>query len=239
MKHKRRGVELNAKDFLLFRYLHAVKIATYDQIARDIYTDYSLASVGNRIRKLEDNRLIATSSYRLLLHGKRTVCLAKHTFERFVKKGTEYQVELKSDAVHHDLALVDIRSQFLKSKKLAMYQTENEIQTWGGPCRNLNYDALFTAKLGSDAHHLAVEYEGSMKKEDRYEPFLRKYYNNYEIVLVLFVAETSSIVEKVMKLEKELFDSEKPKFCYRVLQDFLQDDALRFENFNQRTLQFG
>ena len=239
MKGKKRGVELQTRDYVLFRYLHAVKIATYDQIARDVYPEYSLASVGNRIRKLEDNKLIGSSCHRLLFHGKRTVFLLKSSFDAFVKTGEEYRIELRSDAPQHDLILVDIRSRFLQSKKTLKYQTENEIQTWNSEFRPINCDGLLTTQLGPAAVFIPIEYEGSMKKEERYEPLVKKYYQNEAFQLVAFVAENTQILQKVMNIEKEIFNWEKPKFFYRLMQDFLADEALRLENCHQVPLRLG
>jgi hypothetical protein len=75
MKLKIKGVYLTDIDIRLMRYLHAVKVATYEQIGRDIYPGYHPDSVGKRLRKLEDNRFISMQSNRPDLNCKRVVSL--------------------------------------------------------------------------------------------------------------------------------------------------------------------
>lgn len=239
MKSILKGIHLSERDIQLLNYLHAVKVATYDQIARDLYEEYSLESVGNRLRKLEDNRLIRAERCRSILKGKRLVSITKHGFEEFVKMGGEMIVELKSDAIHHDLVLVDIRHKILKSPKTTAYQTENEIQTWEPELRKLNCDALVTSNLGKSTFLIPVEYEASLKKAERYEPMVRKYYQATEFPLVAFIADSPAILKKVKHTEEQLFNWDKPKFFYRLAADFLIDEALRLENCNKASLSLG
>lgn len=234
-----KGIYIDDRDIKLFSYLHAVKVATYEQIKRDIYPEICLDAVGHRIRKLEDNKFIEVGRNRLLLKGKRFVSLKKQSFDDFVRKGQELRIELKSDAMHHDLMLVDIRYKFLKSQKTIAYDTENEIQTWGIKNKHLNSDAIVTSLLGSEQFQIPIEYESSLKKADRYEPFLKKYYQESDLPLVLFIADSQSIINTVIKLEKELFNWDKPKFFYRLKQELLADDALMLLNCNQAELCLG
>ena len=37
------------RDIDLFRYLHTVKVATFEQINRDVYPDHKLQSIRNRL----------------------------------------------------------------------------------------------------------------------------------------------------------------------------------------------
>ncbi len=239
MKLKIHGMYLDDRDLQLFRYLHAVKVATYGQIHRDIYTSIGLDSVGGRIRKLEDNRLLEAGRSRLLLNGARTVSLTRRAFDNFVKKGEEIQIELKSDAIQHDLVLVDIRHRFSLFQRTLDYQTENQIQTWDLKNRSLNCDAMMLFQLRSTPIQIPIEYEASLKKEDRYEPFLKKYYQNSEFPLILLLADTQLILDKIVKLEKELFNWDKPKFFYQLKQNFFKNEVCHFENGNQSTLTFS
>ena len=166
------GLYMSEKDLELLTFLHKVKVASYAQIGRDIYCGYHKDSVGKRLRKLEDNRLIHGGRNRLLCNGKKIVSLTKHGFDSFIKNGTEVRIELKSDAKQHDLVLVDIRHHFLKSAKTLRYATENQIQTYGfnsserdiASFLTLNSDAVIELKFSTSNILIPIEYEGSLKK---------------------------------------------------------------------------
>ncbi len=239
MSMKLSGVYISEKDIDLFRYLHAVKVATYEQIHRDVFTDISLGAAGNRIRKLEDIKLIEVGRNRVIVDGKRYVSLRKNTFEQFVRRGGELQLELKSDAIQHDLTLVDIRHLLMKSARFLGYQTENELQTWSIKYKHLNSDALATFRLGTEAFAIPVEYESSLKKADRYEPFVKKYYRAEDLPLVALVADSQDIIDTIIESERKLFNWEKPKFFYKLKQKLFEDESLSFENCNQAVLSLG
>lgn len=69
-------------DVQLLRYLHAVKVATYKQIHRDIYPTYHLRSVCNRLAKLERSHLVSGSQNRMLSCGERIISVSKQGFQK-------------------------------------------------------------------------------------------------------------------------------------------------------------
>src|SRR3989338_9200183 len=100
-------MKLSVNDRALMHYLHAVKVATYKQIHRDIYPDYCFRSVRNRVIKLSHLGLVIGSQDRLGLIDGKTISLSKKGFSHFVANGEENRIELKSEAVEHDVDLVD------------------------------------------------------------------------------------------------------------------------------------
>ncbi|MBI2603762.1 MAG: hypothetical protein HYW48_11985 [Deltaproteobacteria bacterium] len=58
MTFRLKGMYLYPRDIEFLKYLHAVKIATYEQIRRDIYGEICIHAVGNRMRKFNGNRLV-------------------------------------------------------------------------------------------------------------------------------------------------------------------------------------
>ena len=234
-----KGMYLFDRDIELLPYLHAVKVATYEQIKRDIYSNICLHAVGNRLRKLHSNRLVRIEINRTYKQGRCHVSLLKQGFDGFVKKGTELRLELRSDALQHDLSLVDIRHCFKQSSQTVRYQTENEIQTWEDGFRAINSDALVTSNLNGNTIAIPIEYESSLKKADRYEPFLKKYYLAEEYPIVILIADQRGVMNTIIELEKQLFNWDKPKFFYRLKQDLFADDALRFQNCHEATLDLG
>lgn len=238
MKFPIKGIYLNERDIEFFRYLHSVKIATYEQIHRDIYSDYKLDSVGKRLRKIENNGLLKTYRARTLLDGRVLVTMTKKGFNYFVKDGLERRAELKSDAVQHDLALVDLRSKLLKQKRVRKYLTENELQTWGyilndyrySDLVELNSDAVIEVEFPRATLKVPFEYDACQKAGYRYEDVFGKYYRRDDIQLVLYVCKSQGIMNQLMKLEKSQLKSNRPKFFYALMQDILNNEMSKFKN---------
>lgn len=230
------GIYIDQRDLELFPYLFAVKIATYEQIQRDIYPDISVGRVGQRIRVMEDNRLLSICRSRLILRGKRTVSLRKRGFDTFVKTGTEKRTELTSDAPLHDLVLGDIRHRFLASSRVSSYKTENEIQTWGGNERKLNSDALASVSLANGSISVPVEFERSQKRKKSYDRLVKQYYESDATPLVFLISEKQATIDAVVEAEKKLFNWDKPKFFYLLKSDFLAQDELKLRNSNGITI---
>ena len=129
MKPDIKNIFITEEDVRFFQYLYAIKVSTYERAARDIYTRHKVKSVGERIRKMEDNHLVEGWRNRKLMRGNRIINLTHKGFDLFVKNGEETRVELKSGCVEHDLCLVDICNKLLKQEKIRTYLSENEIQT--------------------------------------------------------------------------------------------------------------
>ena len=239
-------MNITARDVQLLRYLHTVKVATYKQIQRDVYPDYKLRSVCNRLAKLERRRLVTGSQNRLHSCGDRVISVSKEGFEKFIAKGEELRCELKSEAITHDLNLVDIRHSLMKLEKVSFYATENQIQTWGDTENGiesidlvrLNSDALMKIHSPKKEVWCAVEYEDSEKASKRYEPIVKKYYLSGEIGAVFYVCKSENLVRKISKIESTLFPGDQPKFFYQVKHALHKNDVISFFNCNGFTLNF-
>ena len=239
-------MKLNVNDRALMHYLHAVKVATYKQIHRDIYPDYCFRSVCNRIVKLSRFGLVTGSQDRLGLVDGKVISVSKKSFTQFVAKGDEQRLELKSESIHHDIELVDIRAVFMKLPQFLEYYTENQIQTLWPTCYDmtkkslvqLNSDAIALVSFQKGTLWVAVEMETTAKAVARYDPIVKKYYSNPEIPLVLYVCTDEEILNKVMKKEKELYDNEFPKFFYLLKSQIHPTEAVTFSNYNKRLLTF-
>lgn len=236
MRSKLRKIHLSELDIGLLKYLHAVKVSTYDRTQRDVYPDHKLTSVGNRLRKIHDNGLIEIEHGRLLLGGKRLVRLSQTGFQSYVQRGDEHRVELKSDSLFHDLCLNDIKFRFTQCSDVIDYRTENQIQAWGDKERGLNSDAIITISKGDAQFSMAIEYERSHKPDQKYKSLVTKYYDDDQTSGVLFVADTIQLMNKVMGIEKQLCPSNKPKIFYGVYSVLMTNDRLEFINFNDDRL---
>lgn len=239
MKPTVQGMYISKVDIEFLKYLHSVKVVSYEQANRDIYHGIKRDSVSKRLRKLESNKLIEGYRSRTVCHGKKIVSLTKKGFYEFVAKGEEQRVELKSDSVEHDLALVDIRYRFLRRPKIKKYLSENELQTWGkshydgiySTFVNLNSDSLVVVKGADNLQFLPIEFDAFHKSNSRYEQFFEKYYNSSEVTIALYVCNTKRIMMQLMKVEEQKGNTVHPKFFYILKNDLFENDELVFKNW--------
>jgi hypothetical protein len=217
-------MRINERDIKLLHYLHAVKVASYKQIHRDIFPEHKYRSACNRIIQFKHLGLISGWHDRLSTEAYKVTKLSKLGFKRFVENGQEQRVELKSDSVDHDLGLVDIRSCLMNYSKVKEYYTENQIQTWWATSRcetkqsltPLHSDAIAQVILGNEKLWAAIEYESAAKAEARYEPIVKRYYSNTDVSLVLYICSSNEVLNKIRKTEMKLFETEYPKFFYQL-----------------------
>ncbi|MFK7823318.1 MAG: hypothetical protein AB8G05_04120 [Oligoflexales bacterium] len=230
MKRKIKNIYMDNRDVELLHYLFKVKVASCQQIHRDIYNDICFGAAGNRIRRLQDNKFIEIGHNRLIHHGKRTVWLKKPGFEEFVRSGNEMRIELKSDSINHDLVLVDIRRKFLDAPTTKRYRTENEIQTWGGSEKQLNSDAIVSMQIQTVILDIPIEYERSPKLKQRFENMVKRYYQKSDYPLVFVLAETQAAIEAIKHCEQELFPRKKTKFFYSSVDELLSTESPKLFN---------
>ena len=241
MKSQIKGLYITEEDIKFLHYLHAVKVSTYSQINRDIYTTYTYESVGDRVRKMENNKLLEGYQTKTVCYRKKILMLTKKGFDAFIKEGDEQRVELKSDSVGHDLSLVDIRHKLLKQERVNVYLTENELQTWGYTLYNgrysefvdLNSDALIEVKAPRGILRIPVEYESFHKSKTRYVDFVDKYYSRDDIPIVLLIYRTNQVVNQLQEIEKERIESnnpDRPKFFYALMSHVLKTETPKFSN---------
>ena len=238
MKRRIKGIFITREDIRFLRYLHAVKVSTYERVVRDIYTNHKVHSIGDRIRKMEDNHLLEGWRNRKLMRGKRIVSLTARGFDLFVKSGEEERVELKSNSVEHDLCLVDIRHKLMKQDKIKMYLTENEIQTWGSTLHKEGYssfvdlrpDAVVDMQAPKGTVKVPLEYDAYHKSRERYVTFVDKYYNRSDVAIVFMVCGQDRITNVIKDIEEKKAISGRPKFFYALKSDLLKSDSPTFVN---------
>lgn len=239
-------MNITQQDIDLLKYLHAVKVSTYKKIHRDIYPTHKLNSVRERVFKLTKMKLIYGYQDRLYMNGEKLLSVSKHGFETFIKTGEEKVVEIKSEVITHDLALVDIRHCFLQTSKISMYQTENQIQAWGIVddnqlehefLRRTRCDAVAKIALSRGNFWASIEYERSDKTLNHYQSIVNKYYSEYDLPLVFYICENTRIVKKIISQEKEFLCDYTPKIFYQVLHELINMHTMVFYNCNNQYLE--
>ena len=239
-------MNMTDQDIEVLRYLHAVKVATYAQIHRDIYPDKSLKTAYNRVANMSKNRLISGSYDRLGLPVEKVLSVSKQGFQKFVASGSEHRVELKSDAVVHDLALVDIRHSMLNTGRVKEYYTENQIQTWWpiatddkkSSMAKLRSDALAKVTFSKGDLWVAIEYEANGKSDKRYDSLIKQYYLCLDIPLVLYVCDSQGLIDKIDETERKIYQGEYPKLFYQLKQEIKAGETLTFTNRDRKNLRF-
>ena len=235
---------LTEADMALLEYLHAVKISTFQRIRSEIYPDYHLKSVCNRVYRLENNSLVRGWCNRRIANGERLITLTKKGFYDYVATGDEQRIELGSEAPQHDLALSDIRNHLRKAERVLEYFTENQIQTWGkarfdqklASLVELNSDGVAILGISDEEVLTPVEYEANLKSHDRYVSLINRYYRHDEVLLVIYVAATPEILNRVKQIEASIFPLDEPKITYCLLQDLQENPQLVLRNYHDHEL---
>ncbi|MFK7827892.1 MAG: hypothetical protein AB8G05_27335 [Oligoflexales bacterium] len=237
-------MHLNKNDQDLLKYLFKVKVATYKQIHRDIYPMYAMKTTYKRVVTLQKNRLLSSSYNRVGLQKEKILSLSVLGYRKFVETGGESRVELKSDAISHDLVLVDIRNNFMQHDQVKKYYTENQMQTWWLKSSNwiykdfasLNTDAMALTSIGDETVWTAIEYEPSEKSEARYRSIVKRFYSNDDITFVLYCCDNERVMNRLIDSENKVYKGDFPKLFFNVGQFLRSNNTLRFKNRDNKML---
>jgi hypothetical protein len=245
MKKSKNRIEITQRDIDFFCYLHSLKVATIDQIGRDCYEQLAQPGLYKRLLRLEKEGMIqgiiSSSS-----NGKKVYNLRAKSFKKYVHFGEVKRCELKSDAIKHDLGLVDIRHIIVKSRRVKKYLSENSLQTW--PIKTLgdqfgtfvqnNSDAAVEVSVDDVSLYFAVEYEISFKNNQRYEEKIHTYYAETGITMVLYVLPDNDSVQTMMKFEKAKDEEQKAKFFYTTFDKLVKNQDMSFINWKGDKINF-
>ncbi len=245
MRHSPRSKRVITKrDERLFHYLYLNKVASTEQIRRDVFDNKARQVVHRRLSKLIDVNYLEVTYLRE--KGNRTVySLSKKAFKEHIGEKKELKrQQRKSQSIHHDLALVDIRQKLLSCSMVKSYFTENALL--GGifddnpivkAIREQNPDAIIEITTDEESIFLPLEFERSTKFSHRYNKLISRYYLNKEVQAVLFISERESIQKKVMQTEKRIVKNGEPKFFYITLGEVLSgEERSHFKNIKKEVL---
>lgn len=243
MKKSKNMIEVTQRDIDFFCYLHSLKVATIEQIGRDCYPQLASPGLYKRLLRLEKEGMIqgiiSSSS-----NGKKVYNLTTKSFKTYVQFGEIKRCELKSDAIKHDLGLVEIRRALVQSKLVKKYLSENSLQTWPiktlgesfGPFVQNNSDAAIEILVDDTLLHFAVEYEISFKNNQRYEEKIQSYSAETGIMGVLYILPDDESIKTMMNLEKSKDTKQKAKFFYTTLERLVQNQDMSFTNWKGKQI---
>ena len=232
------------RDNELFEYLFLNKVATVDQIRRDVMTNISLQNVNRRLRKLMKRKNL---SYKLVEYPvpKRAYSITPKTFLEFQDIRSPYKRrELTSYSPLHDLVLVDIRKRMMASPSVSEYSTINYINAveeesiFPLKCmKQVQSDACFVANIRDNKFIGCIEYEASVKDNKRYVRLMMNYYYSPEIKFAIYICKTEQIKKRIKASEKKIYNGEHTKIFYALLEDVLDENKpLQFECSNGHIL---
>ena len=204
---------ITARDKKILFFLFENKVSTRKEIYTFFFKKESYKTANLRIRKLINEKYISTSAeevegvfIRYLSVGKRGQEVVKMWNNQYPIKKIE-----RSESIHHDLELLNLRYILLQSPKIRQYYTENILQ--GIPELKNNDKLKYFVTLNSDAAILlnlkvgeflvALEYETFAKSDCRYERKIRDYYNS-NISFIIYVTRTDSLGKKLMEIDDNI-----------------------------------
>ena len=237
-RRRRSRIHISPHEKKLFHYLYEHRAALGDQIHRDIYSDLDRGSVRNRLGKLMRHGLVKGVFCRTF-GTKLVYFLGSVGFNEFIKPlGKNVKRELGSNAIEHDVTLLEIRRMLQKSPSMKKYYPENLVT--GNGVVSFDTDTFFIAGFKPDAvvevkikgtfFHLALEYEYSRKFQDRYEDLFRRYYGNQSVLGVLYICDNEAMLKTIQSYEKKMLGQQVPKFYYSDFSKWTETAVKVFTN---------
>lgn len=232
---------LTKRDRILFKYLFENKVATRDQINRDIFKTASFKAVNRRLNKLKRSKLIAHRPVALdnkMIYAYEVTRSGLEQSLEIIPDEVE-QFTLKSDSIDHDLTLVDLIHHLKRLSGVTSIITENALQcyedlktdqTW----RSYSYlhcDGVVCMKVNDLNAILALEYDKEIKSKKRYFKKLLDYYGYSEVQAVLYICENKNIKRTILEIDDQISDDGNSKF-FLCLKDEVQNHTgqVTFEN---------
>ena len=227
----------------LIEYLFKYKVASIKQIGRDLFPDLKSNSVLRRLQRLRSRKLIipAISS----LHpNEKIYSLSAKGFRDIMGSDSVERKELLSQAVSHDLALVDIGEKLKSCPAVEHFYPENVLKTKHGlvgseihtALQSLSPDGIIKADFGTKKLLLAMEYEATIKAEKRYKNLFQSYYLAPKIAGVLYICKNSRMISKLMEIERNILPCHHSKFFYTTLDDLLSAPKPHFTTLDGSVL---
>lgn len=245
MKPVNSHIHIRDIDQKLFNYLFLNKVATSEQIKRDIFESISHQAIYKRLNKLMKFGYI-TANYHKELNGRLVYSLTTKTFNQYIdgKSYLSKTKQLLSNSILHDLDLVDIRCKLKRFKQVKDYYTENLLKSGLSSLdaktledfKGFQFDAIININRGSQIFLLPLEYERSLKFAARYLEYFKKLYARPEISAILYIGHNQKMLHKIQSYEKSMVQNAWPKVFYISLSDLLDHNTVSFQNIKNEKI---
>lgn len=230
---RRKAGGITARDRDIFRFLYESKVATSRQIRARFFPKVSLTFANRRLRLLSKagwiERAGFTENSDSLTY---LLSLTDAAYRQFVRKEgvNDLRCQLRSDAVDHDVALVDIRGRLENLPMVNRLYTENLLQSCYDYAESdefkdyvtLHSDALLEVNF-QDEHRFLVplEYEASLKSKDRCRSKLLDYYVKSDAQAVFFICGSKPVLDRMTEIEGEIGQEFRPKVYFSLLSNVI------------------
>ncbi len=142
--------------------------------------------------------------------------------------------QIKSNYREHDLALSDIRIAFQYLKECEYFLSENVLRskilesssTAIANIRTVNADAAILLNFDGAQIWSSVEYERSLKSNDRYIERFKRLYSNSDLKLTIFITENQQIQDILRKIESEIYPNIERKVLFGTYNDLISNNSI-------------
>lgn len=240
---------LGSQDFKFLNYLHINKVATQQQIYRDIFR-IDPSNFRKKIRRYVELGLISRLYGGRDVNYGRIVTLTKKGYREFVKVYSSLVAHkrFRSNSFEHDLMLVDIRNVLMNKKDVTSYHSENQIQTYRDfdaeeslqPYKQHFSDAVLTVEEASESPtFIALEYEASCKSREDYRKKLSDFYFYSAFDAVLYVCKDKHIEKQIKKIDDQIGNGKIRKIFFIQLEELLKaKEIVTFRNQSNQPISF-
>lgn len=228
MTKKNTKFVINGRDRALFSYLYEVKVATSDQIMRDVFTKVSRTVMYRRIKKMAKAGFIKKSGF---FDGDKqniVYSLSKIALLKFIlNKNDDHLIKrCQSEAISHDLILNDIRHLLTSKGEIKNYFTENVLWSHASfvnddgynDYRDMHADALAVVEKEGRTFSVAIEYEHTLKYTNRYQDLFSRYYS-YNINATFYICRDKKILNCVQNVEQIVRGKNRAKVYFALIDD--------------------
>lgn len=242
MRKRRKKIQrvvINDRDRELFSYLYEVKVATANQLKRDIFHSVTKTVLYRRMKKFVDMKMIKRTPY---FDGKRaisTYSLSKEGLRKYIftKKDEDAFRRCLSDSVEHDVILNDIRNLFMGCSEIEDYFSENVLNSYASfiraekfnPFRQMHSDGVVLLKRDDSIFNIAIEYEHTLKYTGRYKTLFYNYQYESEIDAIFYICRDKKVLKRISEAEGKSNHEESSKVYYTTLDElFSNPKELKF-----------
>ena len=213
MKSKDR-TELTARDLEIFQFVFEHRVVCHLQLVEKFFNGTYRSVAHGRLSKVANAGYLNKLS--TFYNGKQTL------FYSLTDKGLKsfagnfrYGITnplFKSDSVHHDFGVVDVRSKLEKTSMVVEYVSESVLQSCDELIESerfkafsiLNSDAALVIKTEKDNYQIALEYEASDKLKSRYIKKLTDYYLSPSVAAVFYICGNAKIEKLIRQADLEV-----------------------------------
>lgn len=227
---KKPNVLVNRRDSKILEYLFKNKGSTLRKITQVFFNGGSQCTASIRLGKLVKIGLIEKVPfmsddglfrvfYRLANKG---VEIVQKSYPHKITKN--YYI---SDSIEHDLILSEITEVISGFRMVSQVITESELLSCHDyfedfktrPFVLLRSDRLLVIKAEDKDFYVSLEYENSLKSNDRNQKKIEDYYRNRNVDAVFYVCRDSKIMKALMELDQSSKGEKSSKFYFCLLKD--------------------